>query len=138
VRQNSTVLVIHAGNYEYVCIRHRETQTLYISDILHIPFLKEPGYGKVQIGIYIIALDDALQRVALGDAGGAPGTSSGVAGSSPTKEKKPDASEDGNTTRVSKTTVNKRSRKPSRGRSKKRQRTLDLEVSAQSSSSNAS
>lgn len=122
--------MIHAGNYEYVCIRHRETQTLYISDILHIPFLKEPGYGKVQVGIYITALDDALRRMALNDAGGTPGTPAGVAGSSLTKEKECDASEDGNLTEVPKTTVNKRSRKPSRGRSRKRQRTLDLEVSA--------
>jgi hypothetical protein len=130
VRQNSTVLVIHAGNYEYICIRHRETQTLYISDILHIPFLKDPGYGKVQIGIYITALDDALQRIALDETGGAPGTPTGVAGSSPAKEKVPGASEDGHIARVPKATANKRPRKPSRGRSKKRQRTLDVEVSA--------
>jgi hypothetical protein len=36
VRQNTTILVLHSGNYEYVCVRHRETQTLYISDILHV------------------------------------------------------------------------------------------------------
>jgi Tfp pilus assembly protein PilF len=60
----------------------------------------------------------------------ASGTAAGVAGGSLTKEKERDPSEDGNTTEVPKTTVNKRSRKPSRGRSKKRQRTLDLEVSA--------
>ena len=122
--------MIHAGNYEYVCIRHRETQTLYISDILHIPFLKDPGYGKVQIGIYITALDDALQRIALDETGGAPGTPTGVAGSSLTKGKEHDASDHGNTTEVPRTSMNKRSRVPSRGRSKKRQRTLDLEVSA--------
>jgi hypothetical protein len=59
------LLILHAGNYEYVCIRHRETQTLYVSDILHIPFLAEPGYGKLQTGIYITAVEDALRRFAL-------------------------------------------------------------------------
>lgn len=59
------MLILHAANYEYICLRHRETQTLYVSDILHVPFLKDPGYGKVQIGIYIIALEDALQRITL-------------------------------------------------------------------------
>ena len=46
-------------------MRHRETQTLFISDLLHVPFLKQPGYGKVQVGIYITALDDAFHRLAL-------------------------------------------------------------------------
>jgi hypothetical protein len=56
------VVIIHSGNYEYVCIRHRETQTLYVSDILHVPFLGNPGYGKLQVGIYLTAIDDALGR----------------------------------------------------------------------------
>ena len=45
-----------------MCIRHRATQTLYVSDILHVPRLENPGYGKLQIGIYIAALEDALGR----------------------------------------------------------------------------
>jgi len=62
VHAQSTIVVIHSGNYEYVCVRHRATQTLYISDILHVPYLREPGYGKVQVGIYIAAVDDAFGR----------------------------------------------------------------------------
>jgi hypothetical protein len=65
VRQNTTVLVVHSGNLEYICFRHRASQTLYISDILHVPQLRDPGYGKVQVGLYIAALTDAFQRLAL-------------------------------------------------------------------------
>jgi hypothetical protein len=104
VRQNTTLLVLHAGNYEYVCIRHRETQTLYISDILHIPFLKDPGYGKVQIGIYITALEDALRRFTLDNLSDSSGTRKKPA------KKRPATNNSG-------------------GRSKKRQRTIyDPEV----------
>ena len=112
VRQNSTLLVLHAGNYEYICIRHRETQTLYISDILHIPFLKDLGYGKVQVAIYLTALDD----------GSSPPV--GVASGSLTREN-PDASEHKN---IVDATMDKQPRSRSRGRSNKGQRTMDLEV----------
>src|ERR1700691_4734479 len=43
-----------------MCIRHRATQTLYVSDILHVPFV--PGYMKLQIGLYIAGLEDAFRR----------------------------------------------------------------------------
>src|ERR1700729_4073642 len=117
VRQNSTVLIMHGGNYEYICLRHRETQTLYISDILHIPFLKDPGYGKVQIGIYITALEDALQRMALDSAfeladGYDTHPSSDVAGRKAVINSR-------------KGSVKKRSGGAIRGRLKKRQRTID-------------
>ena len=58
----STFIILHSGNYEYVCFRHRETQTLYVSDVLHVPFLRDPGYAKLQIGLYIAAVEDALGR----------------------------------------------------------------------------
>jgi hypothetical protein len=37
VRHNTTVLVVHSDNLEYICFRHRASQTLYISDILYVP-----------------------------------------------------------------------------------------------------
>jgi hypothetical protein len=112
VRQNTTILVLHSSNYGYVCVRHRETQTLYISDILHVPFLKEPGYGKVQIGIYITALEDALRRVALESAG------DGASGGSPAKDSEANKC-------TTKKPSKKRSGTASRGGPKKRQRTID-------------
>lgn len=56
------MIVIHSGNFELLCFRHRRTQTLYISDILHVPFLEAPSYSKIQTGFYIAAVEDALAR----------------------------------------------------------------------------
>ena len=68
-----------------------------ISDILHIPFLKGPGYGKVQVAIYLTALDDALCRIAL-DADDGLSSAAGVASGSLTRD--PDAPEHRNTADV--------------------------------------
>jgi len=65
VRTNSTFIILHSGNYEFVCFRHRASQILYVSDILVVKHLSEPGYGKLQIGIYMATLDDAFRRLAL-------------------------------------------------------------------------
>jgi hypothetical protein len=129
VRQDSTLLILHAGNYEYICIRHRETQTLYISDILHIPFLKEPGYGKVQVAIYMAAIDDALCRITLDDVADGSNTPVRVADKSPPGENDLDAPQNTNTAESQSAGGSKRSKRRSRGRSKKRQRTMDFEVS---------
>lgn len=77
-----------------------------------------------------MALDDALRRIGLDDASGAPNTPDGVADidRSVTKGKEQNTLEGGDSTKVHKATVNKRSRTPCRGRSKKRQRTVNLEV----------
>jgi hypothetical protein len=106
------VLILHAGNYEYVCLRHRETQTLYVSDILHVPCLKDPGYGKVQIGIYITALEDALERIAL---------DSIIEGRPPTDHGAGHKDRIGNR----KASVKKRSGGTSRGRLNKHKPTID-------------
>lgn len=48
-----------------MCVRHRESQTLYVSDIIHPPTCKAPAYGKLHIGIYIAAIQDAIRRMKL-------------------------------------------------------------------------
>lgn len=44
-----------------MCVRHRVSQTLYVSDVIE-PH-KEPGYGKIVVGTYIAAIQDALDRM---------------------------------------------------------------------------
>jgi len=73
VRTNSTFIILHSGNYEFVCFRHRASQVLYVSDILVVKYLSEPGYGKLQIGIYMATLDDVFRRLALDKARGRAG-----------------------------------------------------------------
>ena len=62
VHTGSTILVLHSGNYELIGVRHRETQTLYLSHLIE-PYKCKPAYGKIHVGIYIAAVYDALDRV---------------------------------------------------------------------------
>ena len=62
VNLDGTVIVLHSGNYELVCIRHRKSQTLYVSDVIEPPKCKNPGYGKLHVGIYIAAIQDTMDR----------------------------------------------------------------------------
>ncbi|KAF8351680.1 hypothetical protein F5887DRAFT_1069354 [Amanita rubescens] len=62
VRVDGTVIVIHSGNQELVCVRHRHSQTLYVSDVFEPSRCKNPGYGKLHIGIYVAAVQDIMDR----------------------------------------------------------------------------
>ncbi|TFK66618.1 hypothetical protein BDN72DRAFT_880180 [Pluteus cervinus] len=59
VQKDTTVIVINCGNYERIGIRHRASQTLYLSDMID---LTKPGYGKLHLGTLMSVVDDALIR----------------------------------------------------------------------------
>ena len=61
-RQDCSIIVFQSGNHEIFGIRHRATQTLYISNIIEPHACKEPSYGKIHVGLYIAAITDALDR----------------------------------------------------------------------------
>ncbi|KAJ7173339.1 hypothetical protein C8R46DRAFT_1082510 [Mycena filopes] len=63
VRSDSTVIVFHNGNLERIGIRHRESQTLYLSDLIDVQNCKDPGYAKLHTGLYIAMMSDAINRV---------------------------------------------------------------------------
>ena len=71
VRHDSTLIILHSGNYEFVGVRHRKTQTLYLSNMIDVAKDDSPAYGKLHVGIYIAALRDAINRVS--QRSGAPG-----------------------------------------------------------------
>jgi len=54
-------MVINAGLYEVIGLRHRARQTLYLSDIIEVP-KSALAYGKLHTGLYLAALKDALDR----------------------------------------------------------------------------
>ncbi|KAF8201907.1 hypothetical protein K438DRAFT_1758174 [Mycena galopus ATCC 62051] len=56
VEKDSTLIVFNCGNYERIGVRHRETQTLYLSDLIDVP-CKDPGDLKIQVGIYKLTSD---------------------------------------------------------------------------------
>ena len=55
-------MVLHSGNHEIIGIRHRETQTLYISQLIKPYSCSNPAYGKIQVGIYISAIQETIDR----------------------------------------------------------------------------
>jgi hypothetical protein len=65
VRTDATLIVLNSGNHEFVAVRHRESQTLYLSDLIRPATCKDPAYGKLHVGIYIAAVNDAMRRVKL-------------------------------------------------------------------------
>ncbi len=87
MRVDGSIIVLQSGNHEFIGIRHRTTQTLYISDLIQPHACKEPSYGKLHVGIYIAGLRDALDRERQGHSaqppgGGKSGGSNGPSGSS--------------------------------------------------------
>ena len=55
-------MVLNSGNHEFICIRHRRTQTLYISELIEPSVCKEPSYGKLHVGLYLAAVKDTMDR----------------------------------------------------------------------------
>ena len=53
---------MHSGNHEIIGIRHRKTQTLYISHLIEPHSCSNPAYGKLQVGIYIAAVQETMER----------------------------------------------------------------------------
>lgn len=64
-------MVLHSGNQELICLRHRATGTLYISRMIKPA---EPGYVKLHIGLYLAIWRDAVVRANLWSQAEAQGT----------------------------------------------------------------
>lgn len=64
MRSDATIIVFYCGNFERVGIRHRKTQTLYLSRLIDIAGDRDPPHGKLHIGLYIAAFQDARDRAA--------------------------------------------------------------------------
>ncbi len=60
VRVDGTIIVLNSGNQELVCVRHRRSQTLYVSDTIEPSECSNPGYGKLHVGIYVAAIQDMM------------------------------------------------------------------------------
>ncbi|TFK71964.1 hypothetical protein BDN72DRAFT_876814 [Pluteus cervinus] len=62
VASNATFVVIHCGDFERIGVRHRGTQTLYLSKLLEVSTAHDPGYAKIHLGLQMAALEDAQDR----------------------------------------------------------------------------
>ncbi|PPR07932.1 hypothetical protein CVT24_000912 [Panaeolus cyanescens] len=56
---DATFCVINGGTKERIGIRHRESKSLFLSDIIE-PSVE--GYGGIHIGLYCMILKDAMER----------------------------------------------------------------------------
>ncbi|KAF7309353.1 Protein kinase domain-containing protein [Mycena indigotica] len=62
VETDSTLIIINCGDHERVCVRHRATQTLFMSPMFNITTCKDPGYLKLHVGIHLALIKDAIAR----------------------------------------------------------------------------
>ncbi|KIM34820.1 hypothetical protein M413DRAFT_391409 [Hebeloma cylindrosporum] len=62
VVNDSTFIILHCGRYERIGIRHRETQTLYLSGLIDPINTQDPRYRKLQIALHIAIVQDVLER----------------------------------------------------------------------------
>ncbi|KAH9474857.1 Mitogen-activated protein kinase kinase 5 [Psilocybe cubensis] len=60
VHTDATFIVFSCGRQERIAIRHRQSQTLFLSDL--IDPTKIPGYRKIHLGLTIAAIKDRLER----------------------------------------------------------------------------
>ncbi|KAF7329374.1 Protein kinase domain-containing protein [Mycena kentingensis (nom. inval.)] len=63
VETDSSIIVFTCGTLERIAIRHRGTQTLYLSEPIKVQSCADPPYTKLQVGIYIALLQDAISRM---------------------------------------------------------------------------
>lgn len=63
MQSDATLIVFNCGNYERIGFRHRDSQTLFLSDLINVSECSDPGYGQIQIGLYMAILRDALDRI---------------------------------------------------------------------------
>ncbi|KAJ6465229.1 hypothetical protein C8R47DRAFT_1057095 [Mycena vitilis] len=76
VIEDSTFIVFTNGVFERIGIRHRESQTLFLSDLISVSRC-DPPYGRIHIGLYITAYRDAVNRyLQIRDAGDIPAAES--------------------------------------------------------------
>jgi len=60
---DASFLIFHAGNLEFIGIRHRQSQTLYISRLIDVPDdTKLPAYNRIHVGLFIASYKDTLAR----------------------------------------------------------------------------
>src|SRR6266550_7376382 len=59
---DTTFIIFHCGKYERIGVRHRATGTLFLSNLIYVHSCRNPGYGKIQAGLYLLIIKDAMER----------------------------------------------------------------------------
>ncbi|KAK0451991.1 uncharacterized protein EV420DRAFT_1311758 [Desarmillaria tabescens] len=67
VHSDSTFIIFDCGDFLRIGVRHRKTQTLYISELVDICTCSNPTFGKLMVAINVAILRDAIERAPLLD-----------------------------------------------------------------------
>ena len=59
---DTTFIIFNCGKYERIGVRHRATGTLFLSNLIDVHGCRDPGYGKIQVGLYLLMIRDAMER----------------------------------------------------------------------------
>ena len=62
VNLDLTFIIFNCGSHERIGIRHRASQTLFLSELIGTVHTS-PSYGLIQLGLHIAILQDALDRM---------------------------------------------------------------------------
>jgi hypothetical protein len=57
--------MLHCGRYERIGIRHRASQSLYLSGLIDTVNNRDPRYRKIQVALYSFIIQDVLERYEL-------------------------------------------------------------------------
>ncbi|KIM42823.1 hypothetical protein M413DRAFT_26808 [Hebeloma cylindrosporum] len=68
VVHDSTFIMLHCGRYERIGIRHRASQTLYLSGLIDTVNNRNPRYRKLQVALCSSIIQDLLERYELATA----------------------------------------------------------------------
>ncbi|KAJ3502355.1 hypothetical protein NLJ89_g8926 [Agrocybe chaxingu] len=61
VVNDASFLLFHCGTYQRIGYRHRESQTLYLSELIDTRD-SDPPYGTIQMGFHLVGFQDAVGR----------------------------------------------------------------------------
>ncbi|PPQ78811.1 hypothetical protein CVT25_010680 [Psilocybe cyanescens] len=64
---DTTFIIFNCGRYQRIGIRHRASQTLYLSGVIDTVNIQNPHYMKLNLGLLISIVRDALERKKLVD-----------------------------------------------------------------------
>ncbi|KAF8959401.1 hypothetical protein BDZ97DRAFT_1837845 [Flammula alnicola] len=62
VEYDATFIIFNCGTYERIGVRHRASQTLYLSDLIDTVHCNNPKYRKLHMGLYVAIVTDVLER----------------------------------------------------------------------------
>jgi len=75
VECDATFIIFNCGQYERIGIRHRASQTLYLSGLIEPIYFKSPNYGHIHVGLFMAIINDVYERFDLNNSPVAKSTS---------------------------------------------------------------